>query len=228
VKRDANMIRWKNGFLIHACDSAGGIGNLNCDLLKVPVETTAKYTLRTALMEVISIGAKPISASLEFANGPEYVQKAIVEVQKVLDRFSIPVVISTEKNFIPAQTGIGASVVGFADELLIGGAQKGAEVFVAGLPMVGSDLIKNEDLILSFEDFLKIRKCEKVGEIIPVGSKGIFEEALLLAKNSEVELKLDSDEEWFHRSAGPSTCIVFWSSKRPEIEVGMKRIGIFI
>ncbi len=223
--RDANMISFKDGFLVHACDSAGGIGGLKNDLLNVSVKVTARYTLRTALMEIISIGAVPLSVSVEFANDPEYVQEAIDKIKKILKRFSLPVVISTEKNFKTSQTGLGISVVGFVQKPIIGNAPKGSEIFVAGDPFVGDEVLKNEDEILSLDDFLKLRNNEDVGEMIPVGSAGIFEEAKLLAKNSDLDLKIDKDEIWLHKSAGPSTCVVFWAYKKPKVDIAIKKIG---
>lgn len=222
--RDANLIKFKDGFLVHACDSAGGIGDLKDDILKVPIELIAKYTLRTALMEVISIGSKPLSVSAEFANDPEYARGAIDEIRKTIEQFSIPLVISTEKNFKTSQTGLGISVVGFVRNPIIGNAFKGSDVFVAGYPLVGDEVLKYSDKILSFDDFLNLRNHDEVGEMIPVGSSGIFEEAKLLARNSDLDLKIDKDEAWLHKSAGPSTCVVFWSFK-PELGIPIKKIG---
>ncbi|MGC8610888.1 MAG: hypothetical protein ACP5F2_00650 [Athalassotoga sp.] len=212
MKRDANLIRFKDGFLIHACDSAGGIGSLENDLLNVPVEITAKYTLRTALMEVISLGGEPLSVSFEFANNPEYAQRALNGVIDILKKFSLPFILSTEKNFRTSQSGIGVSVVGFTRSPIIGKAAAGVFVFVAGFPLVGEELLKNEEKVLTFDEFLKIRSCPQVGEIIPVGSSGVFEEAKLLASNSGLKLKLEIDEEWLYKSGGPSTSVVFWAN----------------
>ncbi len=166
--RDSNLMKFKDGFLVHACDSAGGIGALKDDVLKVPVEIIARYTLRTALMEVISVGSKPLSVSAEFANDPEYVRGAIDEIRKMIERFSLSLVISTEKNFKTSQTGLGISVVGFVRNPIIGNAHKGSDVFVAGYPFVGDEVLKYEDKILSFDDFLNLRNNDDVGEMIPV------------------------------------------------------------
>ncbi|MCL4407513.1 MAG: alpha-ribazole kinase [Thermotogae bacterium] len=222
--RDSNLMKFKDGFLVHACDSAGGIGALKDDVLKVPVEIIARYTLRTALMEVISVGSKPLSVSAEFANDPEYVRGAIDEIRKMIERFSLSLVISTEKNFKTSQTGLGISVVGFVRNPIIGNAHKGSDVFVAGYPFVGDEVLKYEDKILSFDDFLNLRNNDDVGEMIPVGSSGIFEEAKLLARNSDLDLKI-KDATWLHKSAGPSTCVVFWSYGKPEIGIPIKKIG---
>ncbi len=135
MKRDANLISFKDGFLVHACDSSGGIGTLKCDVVKVPIEVTARYTFRTVIMEVCSIGALPLSVSAEFANDPEYSQKAIDEIKKMAEKFSILPVFSTEKNFKTFQTGLGISIVGFTQKPILGGAPKGCEVFVAGYPL---------------------------------------------------------------------------------------------
>ncbi len=223
MKRDANLIKFRDGFLIHACDSAGGIGSLENDLLNVPVEITTKYTLRTALMEVISLGGMPLSASFEFANNPEYAKRALNGVRDILKRFSLPFVISTEKHFMTSQSGIGISVVGFTKDPIIGRAHAGVGVFVAGYPLAGEELLRNEDKVLTFDEFLKIRSYPHVGEIIPVGSRGVYEEAKLLASNSDFNLKLEIDEKWLYKSGGPSTSIVFWATKPVDKAI---RIGV--
>lgn len=219
MKRDANLIKFKNGFLIHACDSAGGIGNLENDLLSVPIEVTVKYTLRTALMEVISLGGKPLSASFEFMNGSEYAKIAMNGVKDILGRFTLPYVISTEKNFKTSQSGIGVSVIGFVNDPIIGKATPGSQVFVAGFPLFGEEVLRMEDKVLTFDEFLNLRASKNVGEIIPVGSSGIYEEAELLALNSKLKLKIERDEEWLHKSGGPSTCVVFWAREAPSDKV---------
>ncbi len=227
IKRDLNIIDFKGGFLVQSCDSAGGIGNLKNDLLEVPIELLAEYTLRTALMEVISVGARPLSVSAGFSNDQSYSQRAVNFLKKYLKRFKTPLVISTEKNFPTSQTGIAISVVGFAISLKIGGAHEGNKIYVAGNPEVGTEVIENKNKILGFEDFLKLRSFPDVGEIIPVGSAGISEEVKILAKNSGLDFKLNGGE-WMHKSAGPSTCVIFWAENKPEFYADIKEIGYLI
>lgn len=224
MKRDANIIEFDDGFLVHACDSAGAIGELPFDEVKVPFSIVAKYTIRTVFMELLSVGAKPLSVSAGFSNDPEYSRSAIKFLKDFLKE--IPLVISTEKNVKTAQSGLSISAVGFARDIILGNAPRGVSVYMAGFPKVGDEVIYEESQILKFDDFLKLRACESVGEMIPVGSKGIFEESKLLAQNSGLELKIDNDEDWLHKSAGPSTCVVFWAVKKPSLNVDVKKIGM--
>lgn len=224
MKRDANIIEFKDGFLVHACDSSGAIGELPFDEVKVPFSLAAKYTVRTVFMELISVGAKPLSVSAGFSNDPEYSHSAVSFLKDFLK--GIPLVISTEKNFKTSQSGLSISSVGFAKHVIVGNAPRNVSVYVAGFPKVGNEVIFEEEQILKFDDFLKLRSCESIGEMIPVGSKGIFEESKLLAQNSGLELKIDDDEEWLHKSAGPSTCVVFWAVENPSLNVNVQKIGI--
>ncbi len=223
--RDANILDFADGFLIHACDSASAIGELPLDELKVPFSLVAKYTLRTALMEVISLGAKPLSASAGFSNDPEYSQSAIEFLMSFLEKMNVPLVISTEKNFETSQSGLSVSVVGFAKDIKVGNAPEGVSVYVAGSPKVGDEVVEEKEKILSFDDFLKLRAQKDIGEMIPVGSSGIFEEAKLLAQNSGLEIELEMDNTSIHKSAGPSTCVVFWAMKKPSLNIPIQKIG---
>ena len=47
--------------LVIACDCAGGIGPKAGDAIKVSAEIIGRFTARVALMEVLAIGAEPIS-----------------------------------------------------------------------------------------------------------------------------------------------------------------------
>jgi len=47
--------------LVIACDSLGGIGPKQHDMVKVPAEIVGQYTVRGPLMEVLAAGARPVA-----------------------------------------------------------------------------------------------------------------------------------------------------------------------
>lgn len=225
--RDAAVVNFKDGYLVHTCDSAGGIGELEHDSLNVPIETVVLFTFRTALMENISLGAIPLSANVSFSNSSQYVQRAIDALKKFANAYlkEMKFVFSMEKNFKTSQTGIGVGIVGFTKKLKVSGAKTGDAVYVIGMPKVGKEVLKDEKEIVSVKEMFELVDCEYVGEIIPVGSKGILEEAKLLAQNSNLSLVIERNEDWLFKSAGPATCAVFWARKTPNLRKNIQRIG---
>ena len=224
-KRDAAILEFMNGYLVNTCDSAGGIGELEMDILKANAQTVALSTLKVAFIENLTLGSKILSVSATFMNSPKYVQSAISSLSNFLKKWKIPLVISTEKNFSTIQTGMGIGVVGFAKKLKIGGAKPNYGVYVIGTPKVGKEVIENVEEVAKIGDITDLMKLKAVGEIIPVGSKGIIAEAKSLAENSGLKFVSEKDEEWMHKSAGPATCAVFWSKEFPLFKKKIRRIG---
>jgi hypothetical protein len=224
-KRDAAILEFMNGYLVNTCDSAGGIGELEMDILNVDIQTVALSTLKVAFLENLTLGSKILSVSATFMNSPKYAQSAIESLSNFLKKWKIPLVVSTEKNFSTIQTRIGAGVVGFAKKLRIGGAKPNYGVYVIVAPKVGKEVIENAEEVVRIGDVTDLMKLKTVGEIIPVGSKGIIAEAENLAENSGLRFVSEKDEEWMHKSAGPATCAVFWSKELPLSKKKIRRIG---
>ena len=225
MRRDAAIVKFMNGYIVNTCDSAGGIGTLKNDLLKIDVCTVAMKTLKVALLENISIGTKILSVNMGFANSPQYVKRAVEVVREFLSERKISLTISTEKNFSTDQTGIGVGVVGFAEKLRIGGANPGDGVYVMGIPRVGKEVIENSQDVVEIEDIIELMKLNYVGEIIPVGSQGIAFEANNLAKNSSLKFVAEENGNWMYKSAGPATCVVFSSKEIPVSKKIIRRVG---
>ncbi len=221
-ERDAAISKLTNGFIVHTCDSLGAVGLLKNDVLKVDVVQSVLYSLRVALMENISIGGKILSVSLAFANSPDYAERGMKAAFEFLKKWKVSVVISTEKNFPTSQTGIGVSVVGFTKKLRIGGATSNVGVYTLGTPAVGKEVMNSS--VLTIDEFKRLLKFKSVGEVIPVGSKGIMAEARILAKNSGLTFHPLLDESWMTKSAGPATCIVFWATRPPRLS-NVKKVG---
>ncbi len=225
IHRDAAIVKWMDGYLVNTCDSAGGIGTLENDVLKVDITIVTMATLKVALFENISLGAKILSVNMSFANDPLYVKRAVEMAKNFLKVLDIPLVISTEKNFSTTQTGIGVGVIGYAKRLKIGIAEAGDGVYTIGMPMFGNEVIENQENILELEDLIELVNSNYVGEIIPVGSKGIAYEAKNLAKNNSLKLVLKEKGSWLYKSAGPATCAVFSAKRIPKSRKPIRRIG---
>ncbi|MCC6012844.1 MAG: hypothetical protein LM593_00510 [Candidatus Verstraetearchaeota archaeon] len=214
--RDILIKKLGNYFLIISCDSSGAIGPKNGDFLKVNGEILGKYMVRSALMEILSVKAKPICISCGLGVEPEPTGESIIkgikeEMIKVGLNPNEDLVISTEKNFPTNQTGLGITAIGFASkkDLLIGKSKKNDLIISIGLPSVGKEVLENKDSIVDIDDVLTLLSMDFIHGIIPVGSKGILYEANILARESNLKLRLFNDIKLdLKKSAGPSTVIL--------------------
>ncbi|WP_129409246.1 AIR synthase related protein [Marinitoga lauensis] len=113
-----------NKELAIACDSSGGIGNKQMDIIKVPPDIVGYFTAHVALAEIISYGAFPIAVidtlSVELNDTGKEIIKGI---KKALEQLGINenkiITGSTEENFPVVQTGMGITVIGEKRNLLI-------------------------------------------------------------------------------------------------------------
>lgn len=206
-------------YLVASCDSCGAIGLKNYDLVQVAWSITGRMTTRVALLEILAVGAVPKVMTVAISNEPhptgEEVLKGVNE-ELASARLALPMTISTEKNIITQQTGLGISAIGVVkkNELRIGTSRYGDEIFCLGLPKVGPEISDPED-----HEILQVKHMESllaicgIHDIIPVGSRGIRAEAQQLASNINVQLVIDpSCVLNIDKSAGPSTCLIFSSS----------------
>lgn len=204
-------------YLVGSCDSCGGIGMKDLDAYKISWIITGRLTTRVTLLEVLSTGAAVKMMTVAISNEPYPTADRILEgVKEELDfagLSELPIAISTEKNMITQQTGLGISVVGVAqkNQLRIGTSQPGDDIFCLGLPKVGPEITKPDDLeIVQIIDILSLLEISGVHDIIPVGSRGIRREAELLAASVNTGLHIDSYCPLdLDKSAGPSSCLIF-------------------
>jgi hydrogenase maturation factor HypE len=63
--RDVDIVTLPNkDILVIACDSCGGIGLKDQDVVKAPPFIVGKYTARVCLMEVFAVGAMPAAMTV--------------------------------------------------------------------------------------------------------------------------------------------------------------------
>lgn len=200
--------------LVIACDSLGGIGPKQHDMVKVPAEIVGQYTVRGPLMEVLAAGARPMAVINTLGVEMMPTGAAIVQgIRKelVLSRLPAEILVtgSTEENVKTCQTALGITVLGKASrsELRLGKSFAGDVVACLGKPLVGEEVLLGApaDTQLLFE----LLALPWLHEILPVGSKGIGHEARALAAGADLTLALALDLKLdLEKSAGPSTCLL--------------------
>lgn len=215
--RDISLIDIGNdSTMVIACDSCGGIGMKEGDALKVPPFFTGKFTVRVALMEVISSGAEVVTVTDSVCCEMEPTGSEIIKgIKSELQNAGIDDVVltgSTEENFPTTATGLGVTVVGIAQnkDLKVCNVKKQSIVISVGIPKVGSEigLEKDEDIV-SYSDIIKLMKCGYAYEIVPVGSKGVLYEAELLASYNNMKFELYAEVNVdIYKTCGPSTVII--------------------
>ncbi len=213
--------------LVAACDSCGAIGMKDLDEHKVPWAITGRFTARVALLEVMSTGAVPQMMTVAISNETYPTGEGILEgvnEELAFAGLALPMAISTEKNMVTKQTGLGISVIGVAEknQLNVGTSKPGDAVYCLGLPKVGPEINNPEDLeVVQVKHIRILLGINDIHDIIPVGSKGIRTEVQQLAATMNCQFLvepfciLDLD-----KSAGPSTCLIFSSSKPDSFDFG--------
>jgi hypothetical protein len=177
-----------------------------------------KFTLRVALLEVMASGARPIVVSdglcCEMSPTGGEILRGIEDEISVCGLKDVVLTGSTEENFQTLMTGIGLSVLGYAEDakLRFGSGRAGDAALLAGTPAVGSkvDLSDNS----CYENLAGMLSCRDVVEIVPAGSKGILFEANLLAELHGLSFEPKAPGIDLSASAGPATCLV--AMCRPE------------
>lgn len=226
-----------------ACDSSGGIGDKEFDVVKVKPEIVGFYTTQVALMEILAIGAEPITIVNALAVEMDPSGEGIIRgVKEALAPLNLPedkiITGSTEENIPVCQTAMGMTIIGIINKVDYRKttALKGDIALSVGVPKVGNEVISDSGKeIMTIELLLKLVNDHRVNEVLPVGSKGILYELGEMARTNELDFVLE--EELLidiHRSAGPGTCAIISINERDYLTIKenfpipMHRIGKFI
>ncbi len=226
-----------------ACDSSGGIGDKEFDVVKVKPEIVGFYTTQVALMEILAIGAEPITIVNALAVERNPSGEGIIRgVKEAIAPLNLPedkiITGSTEENIPVCQTAMGMTIIGIINKVDFRKttARKGDIALSVGIPKVGDEVIADiGNEIMTIELLLKLVKDHRVNEVLPVGSKGILYELGEMARTSELNFVLE--EKPFidiHKSAGPGTCAIIsineehYHTIKENFPIPIHRIGKFI
>lgn len=206
--------------LVVACDSLGGIGPMSLDVVSCPAEISGYFTTMVALSELLAYGASPVlvTDSLSFSMEP-HGKEALQGVERALKEAGFahcPVTGSTEENVPTRQTAMGITVLGLASAKKRKSrvVKPGDVCFLIGEPFMGDQVLGNLDKINTLEN-LQLFLEESVGDILPVGSKGIGWEMKELAGTHSLEwIPEELDSSLLEQSAGPATCFLVAGAKQ--------------
>lgn len=219
--RDVDLVQLsENQLMVISCDSCGAIGSKKLDKVRVSNNIVGRLTVRVPLLEALSVGAVPKVISATISNEPdptgEEIIKGIKEELALINLSDLPITISTEKNIPTSQTAVGVTVVGLCNNnsLRVALSHSGDIVYCLGVPKVGNELNGADDPdIIQANHIYELQKLIGIHDIIPIGSKGILRELEILISNVDCSFSLDELIEIdVHKSAGPSTCIIFTCS----------------
>lgn len=218
TRRDVTFLRINGGRLLaFSCDAAGGIGSKPHDTVRADSRLVGKLTARVALMELLAVGAYPIALVGTFPVEPYPTGNRLLEGvrEEVRDARlrNLRILCSSEKNVRVNQTGVGVTAIGLlsASNLKVGRCRVRDEVVAVGRPYVGQEVVRAEEngWVAKTVDVIKLRRSRLVHELIPVGSKGIFYEAGVVAKDSRLFFNpLASGRIDLEKSAGPVTVLL--------------------
>lgn len=230
-------------FLVISCDSLGGIGDKEHDMVKTSPEVSGYFTTQVALMELLAFGAKPITIVNTLSVEMEDTGRRIIEgIEKALEPldFDISNLVtgSTEENIPVTTTGMGMTIIGIVNkdnwEKPI--TYPGLIAAVVGLPKVGNEVLADKGkTIMDIPKLLKLKEKEYIKEILPIGSKGILYELGEMARTNNIEFELEEDINIdLKKTGGPSTCVVVsmeedkYEELKEEFSIPVNKIGKFL
>jgi ribosomal protein S8 len=216
---DVSILKVPTGHAIVAgSTSSGAIGPKEMDKVRVDGRVLGKFLARVALMDVSATGAFPLLLSVTLGVEKEPTGNAIIEgirgeARSIgLDPNQV-IMENTEDNFETLQTGVGLTVVGFAneEELRIGKTCPGDLIVAIGKPKVGDEVIAAEvrGEIADLKNVTQLSQRKYVHDIWPVGGFGIASEAKMMAYGVGRQLKIYEVKRLdLNKSAGPATVVL--------------------
>lgn len=207
--------------LVIAADNVGAIGEKECDDVSVSYKEVAYYSLRVAMMEMLSVGAYPLSVAISDFNDkhawPLY-EQGIESVCLELGLEPLTIVGSSETNFSLMQSAVGFTLIGKVkkEEKRVGRTPANARMAVIGSPLVGREVLEQSEKVLPLSLFGKLLSEEGIYELIPVGSKGIKHEIHVLMQLNGHDVSWETSDLPLEKSAGPATCVLI--SYKEEME----------
>lgn len=216
--RDLTIIPLPNGDeLVMAGDVVAGIGELPGDMLATTPEIVGAATARVVLMELLAYGAEP-TALMHLVGNPWHTIgcRSLDGVKAELIAAGCPQVEingSSENTMTTKGTAVGISAVGIKTAAASGlrGVTCGDVLYRVGKPLVGAEVLAEADKAVTYQQLRRIRELAITTDLLPVGSKGIFREAQMLASEAGVAVELvgtSAEEALWHKPAGPATSLL--------------------
>lgn len=216
---DVSVLKIPTGHaIVVGSTSSGAIGPKKMDQVKVKGKVLGKFLARVALMDVAATGAFPLLLSATLGvekepTGTEIIDGIRSEAAVLGLELNQALMENTEDNFATIQTGVGLTVVGFANEaeLRLGKTQPGDLLIAVGKPRVGDEVLPAEvkGEIADLRSVLQLAQRKFVHDIVPVGTNGIAHEARMMAYAVGRQLKIvDEGRIELEKSAGPATVVL--------------------
>ena len=216
---DVSIMKIPTGHaIVTGSTSSGGVGPKAMDKVKVDGHVLGKFLARVALMDVTATGAFPLLLSVTLGvekepTGNEISEGIRREARTIgLDPNQV-LMENTEDNFETVQTGVGLTVVGFANEaeLRLGKTSPGDLIVAIGKPKVGDEVLVAEAKgeIADLKNVVQLSQRKYVHDIAPVGNFGIANEAKMMAYAVGRQTKLcEVIGVDLNKSAGPATVVL--------------------
>lgn len=216
---DISILKIPTGHaIVVGSTSSGSIGPKSMDNVNVEGKILGKFLARVGLIDVAATGAYPIMLSATLGVEKEPTGREIFEgirrEASVLGLEPNQVLMeNTEENFETVQTGVGLTVIGFAneEELRIGKSVPGDLLIAVGKPKVGSEVITSEvkGEIADLKSVIWLSQKKYVHDIVSVGDLGIAYEARMMAQAVGRQLKLaEKVTVDLEKTAGPATVVL--------------------
>lgn len=218
--RDIQLIhQGGEGYLAVACDVSAYIGPLKRDKVKINGRKAGYYAAAVPLMELMAIGAKPMSVINTLGVAMDPVGARVIEgVKAAMAESGIPTACltgSTEDNMPSDSTSIGITVVAQLDKALLTSyrPKAGQWLMVVGIPKVGATFLQEEVVegrgeVVDIATVRAIRRVRGIGHMLPIGSKGIAGEVDVLLALEGLGLEEERTTLDMAGSAGPSSCML--------------------
>jgi len=216
---DVSILKIPTGHaIVTGSTSSGAVGSKAMDKVKVEGHVLGKFLARVALMDVTATGAFPVLLSVTLGVEKEPTGNAILEgIRREARSIGLDpnqvLMENTEDNFETVQTGVGLTVIGFAneDELRLGKTLPGDLVVAIGKPKVGDEVLAAEahGEIADLKNVAQLSQRKYIHDIAPVGGFGIASEARMMAYGVGRQLKIFEVQKLdLNKSAGPATVIL--------------------